>query len=278
MSANRTTRLPNGEEVPALGLGTWHMGDRGGDPVAEADALRLGIDLGMTLIDTAEMYANGKSERVVAEAIKGRRDEVFLVSKILPHNASRKGTFEACDRSLQRMGVEVIDLYLLHWPGRYPLEDTIECFEELVAEGKIRYWGVSNFDTDEMAEVEAISPNCATNQILYNLSRRGPEFDLMPWCAARSMPMMAYSPLDQGRLNGHPTLMQIARKHEVSALQIALAWLLRQEGVISIPKAATQSHVRENAAALEIELDGNDLALLDGAFPPPKGKQHLEIL
>ena len=278
MSANRTTRLPNGEMVPALGLGTWHMGDRGGDPVAEADALRLGIDLGMTLIDTAEMYANGKSERVVAEAIKGRRDEVFLVSKILPHNASRKGTFEACDRSLQRMGVEVIDLYLLHWPGRYPLEDTIECFEELVAEGKIRYWGLSNFDTDEMAEVEAISPNCATNQILYNLSRRGPEFDLMPWCAARSMPMMAYSPLDQGRLNGHPTLMQIARKHEVSALQIALAWLLRQEGVISIPKAATQSHVRENAAALEIELDGNDLALLDGAFPPPKGKQHLEIL
>lgn len=278
MSANRTTRLPNGEEVPALGLGTWHMGDRGGDPVAEADALRLGIDLGMTLIDTAEMYANGKSERVVAEAIKGRRDEVFLVSKILPHNASRKGTFEACDRSLQRMGVEVIDLYLLHWPGRYPLEDTIECFEELVADGKIRYWGVSNFDTDEMAEVEAISPNCATNQILYNLSRRGPEFDLMPWCAARSMPMMAYSPLDQGRLNGHPTLMQIARKHEVSALQIALAWLLRQEGVISIPKAATQSHVRENAAALEIELDGEDLALLDGAFPPPKGKQHLEIL
>jgi len=275
----RTVTLPGGESVPALGLGTWHMGERGGDHTAEANALRLGLDLGMTLIDTAEMYASGGAEEVVAEAVEGRRDDVFIVSKVLPFNADHTGTVEACEASLRRMRVETIDLYLLHWPGSHPLEETFGAFEQLRRDGKIRHWGVSNFDTGEMEDVQAVGAGaCATNQVLYNLSRRGPEFDLLPWCAARSMPVMAYSPLEQGRLAGNATLAPIAAKHGVSDLTVALAWVLRRDDVIAIPKAATADHVRANLAALDVTLDAEDLAALDAAFPPPSAKRALEIL
>jgi diketogulonate reductase-like aldo/keto reductase len=275
----RTVTLPTGEAVPALGLGTWYMGDRGSDHKAEADALRLGLDLGMTLIDTAEMYASGGAERVVGDALTGRRDDAFVVSKVLPHNASRRGTVTACEQSLGRMGIETIDLYLLHWPGAYPLEDTIAAFEELRQAGKIRHWGVSNFDTDEMEDlIAAGGEGCATDQILYNLSRRGPEFDLLPWCAERRMPVMAYSPLEQGRLAGDRTLARIAARYRISPMQVALAWVLRRAGVIAIPKASNPAHVRENRAALDLRLTEQDLAELDGAFPPPRRKQGLEIL
>lgn len=275
----KTVTLPGGETVPALGLGTWHMGERSSDRAAEADALRLGIDLGMTLIDTAEMYASGGSEEVVGDAIAGRRDGLFIVSKVLPFNADRDGTIEACEKSLRRMGIETIDLYLLHWPGSHPLEETVAAFDQLRRDGKIRHWGVSNFDADEMEEVHDVGGGvCATNQILYNLSRRGPEYDLLPWCARHGMPVMAYSPLEQGRLAGHAALRQIAEKHGISALAVALAWVLRRDGVIAIPKAARADHVRENAAALEVGLDAADLAALDSAFPPPTSKRPLEIL
>lgn len=275
----RTVTLPTGEAVPALGLGTWYMGDRGSDHKAEADALRLGLDLGMTLIDTAEMYASGGAERVVGDALTGRRDDAFVVSKVLPHNASRRGTVTACEQSLGRMGIETIDLYLLHWPGSYPLEDTIAAFEELRQAGKIRHWGVSNFDTDEMEDlIAAGGEGCATDQILYNLSRRGPEFDLLPWCAERRMPVMAYSPLEQGRLAGDRTVARIAARYRISPMQVALAWVLRRAGVIAIPKASNPAHVRENRAALDLRLTEQDLAELDGAFPPPRRKQGLEIL
>lgn len=275
----RTVTLPTGEAVPALGLGTWYMGDRGSDHKAEADALRLGLDLGMTLIDSAEMYASGGAERVVGDALTGRRDDAFVVSKVLPHNASRRGTVTACEQSLGRMGIETIDLYLLHWPGAYPLEDTIAAFEELRQAGKIRHWGVSNFDTDEMEDlIAAGGEGCATDQILYNLSRRGPEFDLLPWCAERRMPVMAYSPLEQGRLAGDRTLARIAARYRISPMQVALAWVLRRAGVIAIPKASNPAHVRENRAALDLRLTEQDLAELDGAFPPPRRKQGLEII
>ncbi len=275
----RTVRFVDGEQVPALGLGTWHMGEAGNDRDAEADALRPGIDLGMTLIDTAEMYASGGSEEVVGDAIQGRRDGLFIVSKVLPFNADRSGTISSCESSLARMGIETIDLFLLHWPGSFPLEETIEAFEDLKSAGKIRHWGVSNFDTDEMAEVEAIAGrSCATNQILYNLIRRGPEFDLLPWCANRGMPVMAYSPLEQGRLAGQPALAPIASKHGVSDLTVALAWVLARENMIAIPKSASAGHVMQNHAALAVALDAEDMAALDAAFPPPASKQALAIL
>lgn len=276
----RSISLPGGETVPALGLGTWHMGERGADRAAEADALRCGIDLGMTLIDTAEMYASGGSEQVVREAIRGRRDKVFLVSKVLPFNASRSGTVEACEASMARMEVDTIDLYLLHWPGSYPLADTLAGFDDLRRAGKIRYWGVSNFDTGEMAALTGLpgGPACATNQILYNLSRRGVEFDLLPWCAARSMPVMAYSPLEQGRLAGGAALAAVARRHGVTDLQVALAWVLQRDGIIAIPKATRIDHVRQNRAALDLRLSDEDKAELDKAFPPPRAKKPLEIL
>ena len=276
----RTVTLPGGEAVPALGLGTWHMGERGADRAAEADALRCGIDLGMTLVDTAEMYGSGGAEEVVADAVRGRRDQVFLVSKVLPFNASRNGTVEACEASLIRMEVEVIDLYLLHWPGSYPLDDTLAAFDELRQAGKIRHWGVSNFDTAEMQDLlgHAGGDLCATDQVLYNLDRRGVEFDLLPWCRARSMPVMAYSPLEQGRLAGNDALAEVARRHGSTEMQVALAWVLDREGVIAIPKAARLDHVRQNRAALDIRLTAEDQAALDAAFPPPSAKQPLEIL
>ncbi len=275
-----TLRLPSGERVPILGQGTWYMGEDRRSRREEAAALRLGIDLGMTLIDTAEMYASGGAEEVVAEAIEGRRDEVFLVSKVLPGNASRRRTIEACERSLRRLRTDRIDLYLLHWRGRYPLSETLEAFAELQKAGKIRYWGVSNFDTDDMEELVGIrgGAKVATNQVLYNLSRRGIEFDLLPWHRERRIPIMAYSPIEQGRILRNPTLQRVAARHGATAAQVALAWILRQGDIMVIPKASRPEHVRENRAALDLTLTAEDLAELDRAFPPPTRKVPLEVL
>jgi diketogulonate reductase-like aldo/keto reductase len=276
----RTTKLPSGEAVPVLGQGTWYMGDEPRRRSEEIAALRLGIDLGMTLIDTAEMYGNGASEKLVGEAIAGRRNDVFLVSKVLPSNASRAGTIAACENSLRRLGTDHIDLYLLHWRGRVPFADTIAAFEALQDAGKIRHWGVSNMDVDDMREVigatggEAIS----ANQVLYNLTRRGIEYDLLPQSQARGLPLMAYSPIEQGRLTDYPEVQDIADRHGVTPAQVALAWVLRQQGVIAIPKASSTEHVRENHAALNLQLTADDLEELDGAFPPPTGPESLEMI
>lgn len=276
----RTTTLPSGEAVPVLGQGTWKMGEDRRRRADEVAALRLGLDLGITLVDTAEMYAGGGAEEVVAEAIAGRRDETFLVSKVLPTNASRAGVQRACEKSLKRLATDRIDLYLLHWPGSVPLSETIEAFEALKAAGKIRHWGVSNFDIDEMEELVGLSSgaNVQTNQILYNLTRRGPEFDLAPWSQRRGIPLMAYSPVEQGALARNARLDAVAARHNATAAQIALAWVTAQKGVIAIPKASRQEHVRQNAAALDIELTPEDFADLDRAFPPPTRKRGLEMI
>ncbi|HZS83592.1 MAG TPA: aldo/keto reductase [Stellaceae bacterium] len=276
----RSLRLPSGQAMPVLGQGTWGFGeDRGRRGDAER-ALRLGLDLGMTLIDTAEMYGEGGAEEIVGAAIAGRRDEVFLVSKVYPHNASRRGVVAACERSLRRLATDRLDLYLLHWRGAVPLAETIEGFAALLAAGKIRAWGVSNFDADDMAELAGLPGGAAvaTNQILYNLTRRGPEWDLLPWCRQRQVPVMAYSPIEQGRMLSHAALTRLAARRGVSPAQLALAWLLHQDGVAVIPKAGREEHVRENAAALDIALPAAELAALDRAFPPPAGKQPLEML
>lgn len=274
-----TISLPGGESVPALGQGTWKMGEQRNRRADEVRALQLGVDLGMTLIDTAEMYANGTAEEITGEAIKGRRDEVFLVSKVLPSNASRSGTVAACERSLKRLGVETIDLYLLHWPGGHPVADTVAGFKSLQQAGKIRHWGVSNFDVDEMAELIAIgASDVATNQVLYNLTRRGIEYDLVPWQAQHRVPIMAYSPIEQGRLAHHRALSDIAVRHNATPAQIALAWALAQPGTIVIPKAGNEPHVRENRAAADIVLTSGDFAALDTAFPPPRRKSSLEMI
>ncbi|WP_159717867.1 aldo/keto reductase [Geminicoccus flavidas] len=272
--------LPGGERVPALGQGTWYMGERSASRAAEVAALRRGIELGMTLIDTAEMYGEGGAEIVVGEAVAGQRDGVFIVSKVYPHNASSKGTLAACERSLQRLNTDRIDLYLLHWRGRYPLAETVAAFERLQRDGKIRYWGVSNLDTDDMEELSAVPGGraCAANQILLNLTRRGPEFDLLPWCRQRGMPVMAYSPIEQGRLPASPELDEVARRHGVDRFAVALAWVLHHPGVIAIPKASSQTHVAANRRAADLRLDKDDLALLDRAFPPPRRKRPLEML
>jgi diketogulonate reductase-like aldo/keto reductase len=273
-------RLPGGEEVVALGQGTWRMGEDRGRRADEIAALRLGVELGMTLVDTAEMYGEGKTEELVGEALAAMREQLFLVSKVYPHNASRKGMAEACERSLRRLRTDRLDLYLLHWRGSIPLADTVAGFEALKKVGKIRRWGVSNFDTDDMEELFAVPGGnaCAANQILYNLSRRGPEHDLMPWLAAHGVPVMAYSPIEQGRLPRSSALEEIAKKHRATPYQIALAWVLRRQDVIAIPKAATAEHVRENRKALDIALDEEDLAAIDRAFPPPKRKKPLEMI
>jgi diketogulonate reductase-like aldo/keto reductase len=271
--------LPDGTPIPALGQGTWHMGEDRGARGREADALRLGLDLGMTLIDTAEMYAEGGAEEVVAEAIRGRRDDAFLVSKVYPHNASRRGAVAACERSLKRLGVEAIDLYLLHWRGAVPLAETVEAFEALRAAGKIRHWGVSNCDVDDLEELGPALAGCATDQVLYSLEHRGVEFDLLPFCAARRMPVMAYSPIGQGgKLLRHRALREVAARHGATPAQAALAWTLRDPNVVSIPKASDPGHVRQNAAAREIVLAPEDLATLDAAFAPPRRKRGLAIL
>jgi diketogulonate reductase-like aldo/keto reductase len=276
----QTVKLPSGEEVVALGQGTWHMAERSSKRADEIAALQAGIDLGMTLIDTAEMYADGGAEKLLGEAIKGRRDKLFIVSKVYPWNASRDGTITACEKSLKRMGIDTIDLYLLHWRGNYPLAETIEAFEALQKAGKIRHWGVSNLDADDMKELLRTpgGDKCATNQVLYNLTRRGIEYDLLPWCQQRNISMMAYSPIEQGYLTAEPTVQAIAERHGATASQIALAWVLRQDGVIAIPKAGTVAHVQENFGALNIKLTEEDLAELDEAFPPPEGPQPLEVL
>lgn len=275
----KTARFPDGTAVPALGQGTRMMAERPGQREAEIAALRAGIDLGMTLIDTAEMYADGESERLVGEAIKGRRDEVFLVSKGYPHNASRQRLPEACEASLRRLGTDRLDLYLLHWRGSVPLAETIEAMERLVANGRIARWGVSNLDTTDMAElVSAGGDACATDQILYNLSRRGPEFDLIPWLAARSIPIMAYSPVEQGRLFDHQAIRRVMDRTGASAAHVALAWLLRRDDVIVIPKAGTVAHVTDNRGAADLVLEQDDLDDLDSAFPPPTKRRPLEIL
>jgi diketogulonate reductase-like aldo/keto reductase len=277
----RTVELPDGTTVAALGQGTWKLGEGQRPRADEAAALRRGIDLGMTLIDTAEMYADGGSEQVVAEAIDGRRNHVFLVTKVYPHNASRKGAVAACERSLKRLRTDVIDLYLLHWPGSYPLAETVEAFEALRSAGKIRHWGVSNFDTEEMEELTALKDGgrCSTNQVLYNAETRGIEYDLLPWSEAHRMPVMAYSPVGQaGRLLRSKALAAVAHRHDATAAQIALAWTLCRPDVISIPKAGDLGHVEQNAHAAEITLTAEDIAEIDAAHRPPKRKQSLAML
>jgi diketogulonate reductase-like aldo/keto reductase len=269
-----------GRQVPALGLGTWHMGENGSSLTEEIASLRAGLDLGMTLIDTAEMYADGGAETVVGEAIKGRRDGVFVVSKVLPHNASRAGTAAACEASLKRLGTDHIELYLLHWRGSHPLAETVEAFETLKAQGKIGAWGVSNFDQDDMVELLDVAEPARplANQVLYNLARRGIEYDLLRWSQVQGVPIMAYSPLDEGRLVGHPVLEEIGRIHHASSAQVALAFLLTKPGVITIPKSGSPERVRENFRASEIRLTSEDLRLLNEAFPPPTRKRPLEMI
>lgn len=276
----RTTTLPAGDLVPVLGQGTWGMAEGARPPEDEAAALNLGLDLGMTLLDTAEMYADGAAEELVGQAISRRRDEVFLVSKVLPSNATRRKTVAACERSLKRLKTDRIDLYLLHWRGGTPLEETLEAFAELSRDGLIRHWGVSNFDVPDLEELVGL-PNgtvVQTDQVLYNLTRRGVEYDLLPWCHEHNLPVMAYSPIEQGRMLSHPELQEVADRRDATPAQVALAWLLRQDGLIAIPKASSLSHVRDNRAALDLQLTEEDLAVLGRAFPPPTKPQPLEML
>ncbi|ANC93255.1 aldo/keto reductase [Azospirillum humicireducens] len=273
--------LPDGTDVPALGQGTWMMAEGRGDRAAEIAAIRAGIDHGMTLIDTAEMYGDGASEELVGEAIAGCRDGLFIVTKVLPSNASRIGTVKACERSLKRLGIDRIDLYLLHWRGGVPLEETVEAFETLIQAGKIARWGVSNFDVDDLEELAEVSDlhGCAVNQVLYNPEHRGIDYDLLPFQHTARMPVMAYSPIGQGgRLLRSPALLAVAKRHGATPAQVALAWALRQQGVIAIPKAGTTAHAIENAKAATLTLTGEDIAEIDKAFPPPKRKQPLAMI
>ena len=276
----RTVTLPDGMAVPALGQGTWHMGEGHRRASEEADALRRGIDLGLTLIDTAEMYGDGGAERVVGQAVAGQRERVFVVSKVYPHHASRDAMPTACEASLRRLKIDCIDLYLLHWRGGTPLTQTVEAFERLREAGKIARWGVSNFDVADMEELRHTGPDgVAANQVLYNPEARGIEFDLIPWCAGRHVPVMAYSPVGQaGRLLKHPALLAVAARHSVTAAQVAIAWSMRLPGVISIPKASDPAHVAANAAAAALDLQAADLAEIDAALPPPRRKQPLGML
>jgi diketogulonate reductase-like aldo/keto reductase len=277
---HRAVRLPFGAVVPALGQGTWHLGEDRSRRRDEIAALRLGLDLGLTLIDTAEMYGDGEAEILAGEAIEGRRDEVFLVSKVLPENAGRRDVVAACERSLRRLGTDRLDLYLLHWRGNIPLEETLEGFNALVAAGKIRSWGVSNFDVLDMQELCNLDGgiDVATDQVLYNLTRRGIELDLMPWCLKRGIPIMAYSPIEQGRLLQNPALRQVAARRDATPAQIALAWVLRMENVIAIPRAGRPAHVRDNRRALDLSLSAADLNELDRAFPQPADPLPLAML
>ena len=275
-----TITLKNGDRVPALGQGTWNMGESAARAADEVRALQHGIDLGMTLIDTAEMYGDGGAEKVVGKAIAGRRDAVYLVSKVLPFNASRAGTVKACEASLKRLQVERIDLYLLHWRGTHPFAATIDAMETLIDQGKIGAWGVSNLDLDDMQELleQDNGHHVQVNQVLYNLSRRGVEFDLLPFGAEQNIALMAYSPIEQGRILKDAALAAVAKRHGVTPAQVALAWTLRRPGVISIPKASTVQHVQDNRACLDLILDATDLAELDRAFAPPKKRRPLEML
>jgi diketogulonate reductase-like aldo/keto reductase len=275
-----TTKLPNGETIAQLGLGTWQMGESSRRRAEEVKALKLGLDLGMTVIDTAEMYASGGAEEVAGEAIQGQRDKVYLVSKVLPQNSSAKGTVAACERSLKRLKTDRLDLYLLHWRGSYALSETLEGFLALQKAGKIRSWGVSNFDVADMEELARLSDGTGvvTNQVVYSLRRRGIEYDLIPWQKVRKIPVMAYSPLDQGRLLSSRELGAVAARHEATPAQVALAWAMRDPIVFTIPKAGSEEHVRENHGALAIKLTTGDLAQLDRAFPPPAKKKPLDSI
>jgi diketogulonate reductase-like aldo/keto reductase len=283
----RTLELPGGE-MPVLGLGTWHMGESSGSRVAEVAALRSAIGMGYRLIDTAEMYGEGGAEEVVGQAVVEalragdvKREELFIVSKVYPHNASRKGTPAACARSLARLGLGRIDLYLLHWRGEHPLHETVDAMRSLVAEGRIRHWGVSNFDTDDMEELAAVCgepPDCAANQVYYSVGERGPEFSLLPWQRARGMPLMAYSPIDQGALAADAALAKMARRLGATAAQLALARLLGQPGVVAIPKAVREAHLRDNLAAAELHLSAEDMAQIDRLHPPPRRKKPLAMI
>jgi diketogulonate reductase-like aldo/keto reductase len=278
-------KLGNGQLVPRLGQGAWRIGELPARRAAEIAALRAGLDLGLALIDTAEMYGDGRSEELISEAIVGRREEVFLVSKVLPQNASRAGTVAACKRSLKRLKTDYLDLYLLHWRQSERLDETLEAFATLHKAGSIRAYGVSNFDRDDLEEADALDNGAqiASNQVLYNLEHRGIEWDLLPWCRERAMPVMAYSPLGSGgqalrRLLGDRVLRGVAERHAATPAQIALAWVLRQPDVVAIPKAGSPEHVRENRRALDLALTDDDLRELDAAFPPPRRKVQLEMI
>ncbi|MFD8231390.1 aldo/keto reductase [Streptomyces sp. NPDC059696] len=275
----RTIALPAGEEIPALGQGTWYLGEDPARREQEIAALRLGVDLGMTVVDTAEMYGDGAAEELVGEALRGRRDEVFLVSKVLPGHADRKGTVAACENSLRRLRTERLDLYLLHWRGRWPLEETLAGFTDLMETGKIRHWGVSNLDVADMAELATLPGGdaAAVDQVLYNLSRRGIEWDLLPWCREAGVTVMAYSPIEQGRILEAEALGAVARALGATPAQVALAWVLEQ-GVAAIPRSGSPDHVRENHGAVDLRLPTEALDALDEAFPPPGGPTPLEML
>ncbi|PXW43447.1 diketogulonate reductase-like aldo/keto reductase [Erwinia sp. AG740] len=277
--------FPDGKTVPAIGQGTWFMGESAQRRRAEVSALQAGIDLGMTLIDTAEMYADGGAEEVVGEALCGRRDQVYLVSKVYPHNAGGERAIAACESSLKRLKTDYIDLYLLHWRGGIPLTDTITAMERLQQAGKIGRWGVSNLDTRDMVELWSCQGGnqCQTNQVLYHLASRGIEYDLLPWCQQRQLPVMAYCPLAQaGQLRhdllAHPAVVQVARQQALTPAQVLLAWVVRQSGVIAIPKASTLAHVKENAVALDVTLSPEQIAILDEAYPAPRHKQPLDVV
>lgn len=274
-----TVALPSGEEISALGQGTWYLGEDPARREQEIAALRLGVDLGMTVVDTAEMYGDGAAEELVGEALQGRREEIFLVSKVLPGHADRRGTVAACEASLRRLRSEQLDLYLLHWRGRWPLEETLAGFTDLMEAGKIRYWGVSNLDVAAMTELTALPGGdaVAVDQVLYNLSRRGIEWDLLPWCREAGVTVMAYSPIEQGRLLGVEALGAVARALGATPTQVALAWVL-QQGVAAIPRSGSPDHVRENRGAVELRLPSEALDILDRAFPPPSGPTPLEML
>jgi diketogulonate reductase-like aldo/keto reductase len=275
----RYVTLKSGDKVPVLGLGTWRMGERKSERAAEVAAIKLGLDLGIRLVDTAEMYGEGGAEEMLAEALVGRRDEIFLVSKVYPHNASRKGVVAACERSLARLKTDRLDLYLLHWRGSVPLAETVEGFETLKKSGKIRQWGVSNLDASDMNELAGVpnGKNCASNQVLYHLDSRGIEWALLPQCQKAEIMVMAYSPLGQGPLLRKSALKKVAGKHGADPAAVALAWVLRHPGVITIPKAVKPDHVRANLKALEMKLDAEDFKALDAAFPPPKRAAPLDM-
>ena len=276
----QTLKLSSGKPIPILGMGTWQMGENARNRQSEINALRHGLDLGLSLIDTAEMYGEGGAEEVIALAIANRRAEVFLVSKVYPHNASKQGTIAACERSLKRLNTDYLDLYLLHWRGSVPLAETLDAFQALQQAGKICSYGVSNFDVKDLEEASHLNGGnaIATNQVLYNLTRRGIEWNLLPWCQQHSMPIMAYSPIEQGRLLNNQTLTAIAQEREVTAAQVAIAWLLHQDNVIVIPKASRVEHIEQNYTALDLKLSADELATLDAAFPPPTKLVPLEML
>ena len=276
----KTLRLPSGQSIPVLGLGTWRMGENPSSASSEVAALRHGLDLGINLIDTAEMYGEGGAEAVIAQAIADRRHAVFLVSKVYPHNATRQGAIAACERSLQRLKTDYLDLYLLHWRGGASLSATLEAFQVLKQSGKIRDYGVSNFSAEDMEAASKLpgGAEIATNQVLYNLMRRGIEWDLLPWCRNHGLPLMAYSPVEQGRLLKNPKLQAIAQQRGVTPAKLAIAWLLHQDNCVVIPKSSSIDHVEENRAALDLQLSVDDLAALDAAFPPPTKRVALEML